>query len=215
MLGSPPIPVNSRGFIAHGEVMGRRVRGDMCAVLLCFHGRRADLNPVPNFVSGMSFRKMLVAPPRVSPKYHNRRQRACQRKPDAYKLESILMEAVSHSKHPSIPSSIDQDRHEAIRRRAEEIYIRNGRTAGRDVENWVQAEAEILREAEVHSHRAAVVIKVSGVRYVGEYSVAAAGYAPGEFAAGDPIAVRFEADKMFVTRNSGGELETTIVKRID
>jgi hypothetical protein len=125
------------------------------------------------------------------------------------------MEAVTHSKHPSIPSSIDPDHHEAIRRRAEEIYIRNGRISGRDLENWVQAETEILREAEAHSHRAAVVIKVSGVRYVGEYSVdAAAGYAPGEFAAGDPVTVRFDADKMFVRRNGGGELQTTIVKRI-
>ena len=35
------------------------------------------------------------------------------------------------------------DQHEAIRRRAEEIYIRNGRIPGRDVENWAQAEQEI------------------------------------------------------------------------
>src|SRR5260370_239894 len=91
------------------------------------------------------------------------------------------MEDVTHSKHPSNPSSPDPDRHEAIRRRAEEIYIRNGRIAGRDVENWVQAETEILREAECHSRRAAVVVRVGGVRYVGEYSVEAAdGYAPGE-----------------------------------
>ena len=125
------------------------------------------------------------------------------------------MEAVTHWQRPPNPSSIDQDRHEAIRRRAEEIYIRNGRIPGRDVENWFQAETEILREAEVHSHRAAVVIKVSGVHYVGECSVDDAdGYAPGEFAAGDPVTVRFDADKMFVRRNGGAELQTTIVKRI-
>ncbi len=124
------------------------------------------------------------------------------------------MEAVTHSKHPSIPSSIDPDRHEAIRGRAEEIYIRNGTISGRDLENWVQAETEILREAEAHSHRAAVVIKVSGLRYVGEFSVDAAGYAPGEFAVGDPVTVRFDADKMFVRRNGVGEFETTIVKRM-
>lgn len=34
------------------------------------------------------------------------------------------------------------DRQEAIRRRAEEIYIRNGRIPGRDNENWAQAEQE-------------------------------------------------------------------------
>ncbi len=125
------------------------------------------------------------------------------------------MKAVTHSKRPPNPSSIDTDRHSAIRRRAEEIYIRNGRTPGRDIENWVQAETEILREAECRSGRAAVVVKVSGVRYVGEYSVEAAdGYAPGEFAAGDPVMVRFDADKMFLRRSGGLELETTIVKKI-
>ena len=57
--------------------------------------------------------------------------------------------------------------------------------------------------------------RASGVRYVGEYSVEAAdGYAPGEFAAGDAVSVGFDADKMFVRRNGGGELETTIIKRI-
>jgi hypothetical protein len=35
---------------------------------------------------------------------------------------------------------------EAIRIRAEEIYIRNGRIPGRDLDNWTQAETEILRE---------------------------------------------------------------------
>jgi Protein of unknown function (DUF2934) len=114
------------------------------------------------------------------------------------------MEDVTQSKHPSNPSSIDPDRHKAIRRRAEEIYLRNGRIAGRDLENWVQAETEIRREAECHSRRAAVVVRVSGVRYLGEYSVEAAdGYAAGEFAAGDAVSVRFDADKMFVRRDGG------------
>ena len=40
------------------------------------------------------------------------------------------------------------DRHELTRRRAEEIYIRNGRIPGRDVENWTQAEEEIRAELE-------------------------------------------------------------------
>jgi len=125
------------------------------------------------------------------------------------------METVSGRNHLSDPSSVDPDRHEAIRRRAEEIYIRNGRIPGCDVENWIQAENEILRETASPSHRSAVAIKVNGVYYVGEYWVdAAAGYAPGEFASGDPVAVRFEGDKMFVRRKSGGDLETRIVKRI-
>jgi hypothetical protein len=125
------------------------------------------------------------------------------------------MEAATHPNPSSIPSRIDPDHHEAIRRRAEEIYIRSGRIPGRDIENWMQAETEILRSATGHPHRTAVAVNVRGDCYIGEYSVAAAdGYAPGEFAAGDPVAVRFEADKMFVRRKNGGELETTIVKRI-
>lgn len=71
-----------------------------------------------------------------------------------------------------------------------------------------------VKRKAIHSEPQSVV-RVSGVRYVGEYSVeAAAGYAPGQFAAGDAVSVRFDADKMFVRRNGGGELQTTIIKRI-
>jgi hypothetical protein len=103
---------------------------------------------------------------------------------------------------------------EAIRRRAEQIYERNGKIPGRDIENWTQAEREIRSEAAQQvGGRTAVVVKVDGVEYVGEYEFAAAdGYAPGEFAAGDPIAVRFEDEKMYVKRANGKELETRIVK---
>jgi len=48
------------------------------------------------------------------------------------------------------------DQREAIRHRAEELYIRNGRLPGRDLENWAQAEREILRESaepSVRPHR--------------------------------------------------------------
>ena len=124
------------------------------------------------------------------------------------------METVTHPKFSSNPSSSDTNRHDAIRRRAEEIYVRNGRIPGRDTENWMQAEKEILREAAGHSHRNAIVVKVSGVCYVGEYSLdAAQGYSPGEFVAGDPISVRFDRDKMFVRLRSGRELETRIVNK--
>jgi hypothetical protein len=106
------------------------------------------------------------------------------------------------------------DLHEAIRHRAEQIYERNGRVPGRDIENWIQAEQEVRSEfAQQAGRRTAVVVKVNGIDYVGEYAPAAAdGYAPGEFAAGDPVAVRFEDDKMYVKRQNGKELKTRIVK---
>jgi len=107
------------------------------------------------------------------------------------------------------------DLQKAIRRRAEEIYIRNGRIAGRDVENWAQAELEVRAERRGQIRRAAVVVKVNGVQYVGEYRPESAdGYVPGEFDAGSPVSVRLQDDKMFVRRSNGKELETRIVKKI-
>ena len=104
------------------------------------------------------------------------------------------------------------DLHEAIRRRAEEIYIQSGRIPGRDVQNWTQAEHEIRGQSEKQK-RGAIVLKVNGVRYVGEYLPESSdGYVPGEFVLGSYVAVRFEGDKMFVKRGNGKELETRIVK---
>ena len=125
------------------------------------------------------------------------------------------MENSTHSNTPEILHAALDELQDAIRRRAEEIYIRNGRIPGRDVQNWVQAEQEILREAaEQPSRRTAVVIKVNGTQYVGEYTAESAeGYTPGEFASGDPVPVRFEGDHMFVQLPNGRELKTTLVKQ--
>lgn len=106
------------------------------------------------------------------------------------------------------------DLQEAIRRRAEEIYIRNGRTPGRDLDNWAQAEQEILRESSPRlARKTAIVIRVSGTDYVGEYNAESCdGYRPGEFGSGAIVPVRFHGDKMFVKRPNGKILETTVVK---
>lgn len=105
------------------------------------------------------------------------------------------------------------DLHDAIRHRAREIYIRSGRTAGRDLENWAQAEREIQRKALGEELRSAVVVKVDGVLYVGEYTrELSQGYLPGEFGEGMTVPVRFDGDRMFVTRPNGMELETFVVK---
>jgi hypothetical protein len=108
------------------------------------------------------------------------------------------------------------DLHEAIRRRAEEIYIRNGRVPGRDLENWAQAEQEILHEAaEPPARRTAIIVKVNGYEYVGEYDPTSSdGYVPGEFGPGASVSVRFHGDRMLVKRPNGKILETTIVKKI-
>jgi hypothetical protein len=103
----------------------------------------------------------------------------------------------------------------AIRRRATELYWRSGAVAGRDTENWYQAEAEILHETGARLPRRAVVVNIEGVVYSGEYeSRSAGGYAPGEWKPGDPVPIRLSGDKLYLRRPNGRELETTIVKRI-
>jgi hypothetical protein len=120
------------------------------------------------------------------------------------------------AKTPNPWPNASTDQHEAIRRRAEEIYTRNGRIPGRDVENWAQAEEEILREsASPATPRTAIVVKVNGVQYIGEYKIASSeGYLPGELGPGAAVRVRFHGDKMFIQRPDGRILETTVVKKI-
>lgn len=109
----------------------------------------------------------------------------------------------------------DTNLHEAISVRAEEIYIRNGRIPGQDVQNWTQAEDEIRREFQDCNRRMAVVVKVDGVQYVGEYRAEMAdGYAPGEFPPGSSVLVRLDGEKMLVKRPNGKILETEVVQRI-
>lgn len=130
----------------------------------------------------------------------------------------IFMETASRSNPPTpVPlSRVPAELQEAIRRRAEEIYVKSGKIPGRDLENWAQAEREILHEsAGLPARRTAVVVTVNGVKYVGEYDAACSGgYTPGEFRAGARVPVRFEGDKMFVKRPNGQELETIIVKTL-
>jgi DUF2934 family protein len=115
---------------------------------------------------------------------------------------------------PSPWPTTSPDRHEAIRRRAEEIYVRNGRIPGRDRENWAQAEQEILRESAESPTRKAIVVKVGDAQYIGEYNPESSdGYVPGEFGPGASVPVRFRGDKMLVLRPNGKVLETTIVKK--
>jgi hypothetical protein len=107
------------------------------------------------------------------------------------------------------------DQHDLIRRRAEEIYFRSGKIPDRDVQNWAQAEQEILHESALPSTRkTAIIVRVNGNEYVGEYIPESCdGYVPGEFGKGVSVPVRFRGDKMFLKRPNGKILETIIVKR--
>jgi len=118
------------------------------------------------------------------------------------------------SPNPAVTSIYGAEAQDAISRRAREIYERSGKVAGHDVENWTRAEAQLAREqSRLSDRRLALVIRVDGVRYVGEYNPASAnGYTPGEFASGDPVPVRFVGNKMLVERPNGKVLETSIAK---
>jgi hypothetical protein len=107
------------------------------------------------------------------------------------------------------------DLEEAIRQRAQEIYIRQGRIPGRDMDNWAQAEQEIQRESAEPATRKAIVIRVDGTQYVGEYNQQTCdGYVPGEFSPGVSVPVRLRGNKMLILRPNGKVLETTIVKTV-
>lgn len=111
------------------------------------------------------------------------------------------------------PSATLDHLQSAIRKRAEEVYVRNGRAGGRDVENWVQAEHEILREMAGCQH--AVVVKIDGAQYIAEYDPAASdGYTPSEFRPGDPIVLRLEGNRLLLRRPNGRYLETRVVRKI-
>jgi len=116
--------------------------------------------------------------------------------------------AASPSPWPDTAASLQ----EAIRRRAEEIYIRGGKIPGHDLENWAQAEQEIQQESAQPVRRHAIVVRVKGTQYVGEYTPSSSGdYHPGEFTPGSPVPVVFQGEKMFVKRPNGKILETTLV----
>jgi Protein of unknown function (DUF2934) len=101
---------------------------------------------------------------------------------------------------------------DAIRRRAEQLYEQRGRTPGHEIEDWLQAEADVLKEAAPTP--AYVIVRFEGTTYTGEYDRKCAdGYTPGEFRPGSSIEIRFDSDQMFVKRSNGRELQTRIVRK--
>jgi len=101
---------------------------------------------------------------------------------------------------------------DAIRHRAQQLYEQRGCVPGHEVEDWVQAEAEILQESAPDP--AYVMVRIHGTTYTGEYDRNhSGGYSPGEFRPGTPIEIRIASEKMFVKRPNGKELETRIVRK--
>lgn len=103
---------------------------------------------------------------------------------------------------------------EAIRRRAEQLYVQRGKVPGHEIQDWLQAEAEVTGKIAQPGKSAFVIIRFQGATYTGEYDVrSCADYRHGEFCPGSPVEISFNGDKMYLKRPNGKELETRVVKK--
>ena len=106
--------------------------------------------------------------------------------------------------------------HQAITRRAHELWELRGRVDGHAEEDWARAEAEVRRawHRQSHPRTAFVVVKVGEFTYTGEYDPQRSGfYQPGDLGKGAPVPVRLEDARIFLRLCNGRELETKIVRR--
>ena len=128
---------------------------------------------------------------------------------------------------------------EAIGRRARELYDLRGRVEGHDLEDWLQAEAELtgkIEKQEKPSHEKTCVegtewpsppaapanrkpaffnVKVDGVLYTVEYdSNRCDSYNPGMLKKGQPLQLRLEDNKLYVKLPNNQELETKVIKKV-
>jgi hypothetical protein len=104
--------------------------------------------------------------------------------------------------------------HDAIVRRARELWEQRGRVDGHADEDWAQAEAEIKQQLG-HSRRvtpAFLAVKANGCVYTCRYDRSTDAYRPGDLNPGEPVRLRFEGEKLYLKFHDS-ELETTIVRR--
>ena len=127
-----------------------------------------------------------------------------------------------------------------IARRARELYELRGCVDGYALEDWVQAEREVMNQLakeeaapensnlpadtrapstsgpQLGRKTATIAVRVGTFVYTGEYETnRCTSYKPGTLRKGQPIEIRFDQDKMFIELPDGRELETRIVKKIE
>jgi DUF2934 family protein len=104
--------------------------------------------------------------------------------------------------------------HEAIVRRARELWEHRGRVDGHADEDWAQAEAEVrqqLAQPKVASP-AFLAVKANGYVYTCRYDRNSDIYQAGDLAPGEAIRLRIDGNKLYL-KVRDRELQTTIVKR--
>jgi hypothetical protein len=104
--------------------------------------------------------------------------------------------------------------HEAIVRRARELWEQRGRVDGHADEDWAQAEAEVRQQLgqPKAASPAFLAVKANGYVYTCRYDRNSDIYQPGDLAAGEAIRLRMDGDKLYLKVHDR-ELETTIVRR--
>src|SRR5436305_1676359 len=117
----------------------------------------------------------------------------------------------------ALPADVADDSsiHEAIARRARELWQERGCLDGHAEEDWAKAEAEIRNRVATTRKKPVtrrILVKAGETIYTGEYD-AAARYSPGELCEGEQIRLHFSGEKMWIKLAGGRELETRIVKR--
>ncbi len=112
-------------------------------------------------------------------------------------------------------SDADSALHQAITRRAHELWQQRGRVDGHAEEDWRQAEAELTGKTAPPVMRR-IIVRSGATVYVGEYEPAkCTGYKPGDLKKGDTVKVRLAQDKMVIAGPNGEQLEAKIVKKVN
>ena len=102
-----------------------------------------------------------------------------------------------------------------VRRRAQRLFEEGGRVLGHEVEDWLEAERELIEESvKAPAPPAYIVVKLNGVTYTGEYDPSHCdGYRPGEFEVSAPVRVRVDREQLIIQRPGGQQLQARIVRR--
>jgi len=106
--------------------------------------------------------------------------------------------------------------HEAVERRARELWEERGRVDGHADEDWVQAEREVTEawNSKGRNKVAFMAVKFDDEIYTLEYEPSASDcYQPGDLQPGEKLEIRIEGDHMSVALPNGKDLNARILRK--